>query len=51
MANGVLYLKGGDLREELSTVEEPVEQWDLSALLEDPWFEAKRLVHVALQKE
>ena len=48
MANGVLYLKGGDLNEELSSVREPLTQWELSALLTDPWFEAKCLLHVAL---
>ena len=48
LPNGVLYLKGGDLSEELSNVREPVQQWALSDVLEDPWFETKQLVHVAV---
>ncbi|MCH1582158.1 MAG: 16S rRNA (guanine(527)-N(7))-methyltransferase RsmG [Flavobacteriales bacterium] len=48
LPNGVLYLKGGDLSEELSAVQEPVQQWALSAVLDDPWFETKQLVHVAV---
>jgi 16S rRNA (guanine527-N7)-methyltransferase len=48
LPNGVLYLKGGDLSEELSTVREPVQQWALSDVLKDPWFETKQLVHVAV---
>ena len=48
LQNGVLYLKGGDLTEELAPVVEPITSWSLDALLEDPWFAAKRLLHVAL---
>lgn len=48
LSNGVLYLKGGDLSEELSAVREPVQQWALCELLKDPWFETKQLVHVAV---
>lgn len=48
IANGVLYLKGGDLAEELRPVKDPVVDWDLSTLTGDPWFETKRLLHVAL---
>jgi 16S rRNA (guanine527-N7)-methyltransferase len=48
LPNGVLYLKGGDLSTELAPVREPVVQWSLSDVLQDPWFETKKLVHVAL---
>lgn len=48
LPNGVLYLKGGDLQEEMAPVREPVTQWDLAAVLKDPFFETKRLLHVAL---
>lgn len=48
LANGVLYLKGGDLTEELSTVKAPLTTWELSSTLEDPFFETKKLVHVAV---
>jgi 16S rRNA (guanine527-N7)-methyltransferase len=48
LQNGVLYLKGGDLKEELAPVREPIVSWNLGALLRDPFFDTKRLLHVAL---
>lgn len=51
LPNGVLYLKGGELGDELAPVREPIQQWPLAALLTDPWFETKILLHVDLQKE
>ena len=48
LQNGVLYLKGGDLREELAPVQEPIVSWDLGALLQDDFFDTKQLLHVAL---
>jgi len=48
LQNGVLYLKGGDLEEELAPVQEPIVSWDLGTLLQDPFFDTKRLLHVAL---
>lgn len=48
LPNGVLYLKGGDLASELAPVQEPVLEWSLADVLQDPWFETKKLLHVAL---
>ena len=48
LANGVLYLKGGDLDAELAPVTDPIQSWSLNALLDDPWFETKKLLHVSL---
>ena len=48
MPNGVFYLKGGDLAEELAPVREPITSWSLSPLLHDDFFETKQLLHVAL---
>jgi 16S rRNA (guanine527-N7)-methyltransferase len=48
LPNGVLYLKGGDLKSELAPVKDPVLEWSLSDVLQDPWFETKKLLHVAL---
>jgi 16S rRNA (guanine527-N7)-methyltransferase len=48
LPNGVLYLKGGDLREELKTVRNPIQSWSLDSLMQDPWFETKKLLHVEL---
>lgn len=48
LPNGVFYLKGGDLEAEMAPVREPVTSWDLSEVLQDEFFETKRLLHVAL---
>ena len=49
LQNGVLYLKGGDLKEELAPVKEPLQSWSLDSLLTDPWFASKKLLHVAVE--
>lgn len=46
MANGVLYLKGGDLREELSEVSYPTSTFALSQWMGAPFFDTKMVVHV-----
>ena len=48
LQNGVLYLKGGDLEEEMAPRRLPVTSWNLGTLLQDPFFDTKRLLHVAL---
>lgn len=46
-ANGILYLKGGDLTEELAPFPK-AETYDLSNYFEDPFFETKKVVYVPL---
>jgi 16S rRNA (guanine527-N7)-methyltransferase len=46
--NGILYLKGGDLTEELKTYSK-VTLYDLSAFFEDDFFETKKIVHLPLK--
>ena len=48
LANGVLYLKGGDLRDELAEVEAPCQTWNLKSWFADEFFETKQVVHVDL---
>ena len=48
LANGVLYLKGGDLTEELSDVEASCQVTPLATWFADPFFETKQVVHVDL---
>ena len=50
LANGVLYLKGGDLKEELSEVEATCQVTPLATWFADPFFETKQVVHVDLSK-
>jgi 16S rRNA (guanine527-N7)-methyltransferase len=46
--NGILYLKGGDLTEELKDFPKAT-QYDLSDFFEDEFFETKKVVHVPLK--
>lgn len=48
LGNGVLYLKGGDLGEELAEVEVPCQTWALKSWFTDEFFETKQVVHVDL---
>ena len=48
LPNGVLYLKGGDLTEELSEVDAPVTTVELKQWFNGPFFETKKVVHVDL---
>ena len=43
--NGILYLKGGDLTEELRGIKN-VELYDISNFFEEDFFETKQVVHV-----
>lgn len=46
LENGVLYLKGGDLREELAEVDWKSTVYRLDRLFPQPFFETKQLVHL-----
>jgi 16S rRNA (guanine527-N7)-methyltransferase len=48
LKNGILYLKGGDLREELSTVQQKLKIFNLSEMFSEEFFETKKVVHVSL---
>lgn len=46
--NGILYLKGGDLTEELAPFPKAV-QYDIADFFDDPFFETKKVVHLPLK--
>jgi 16S rRNA (guanine527-N7)-methyltransferase len=46
--NGILYLKGGDLEEELAELKKPHQVLDLNAVFKEAFFETKRIVYVPL---
>lgn len=46
--NGILYLKGGDLTEELSTVKQHYKEFDISEFYSDEFYETKKVVYVQL---
>jgi 16S rRNA (guanine527-N7)-methyltransferase len=48
LANGVLYLKGGDLQKELAEVSAPCHITPLKTWFKDPFFDTKQVVHVDL---
>ena len=45
-SNGILYLKGGDLSQELSTIN--CKEFLISDFFDDPFFETKKVVYVPL---
>lgn len=44
--NGIIYLKGGDLSEELKPFENRSEVFDISNIYKEPFFETKKVVFV-----
>ena len=44
--NGILYLKGGDLTDEMSTVKKAVQYFDIANYFEEEFFETKKVVYV-----
>lgn len=44
--NGILYLKGGDLTEELASVKKSVLLYPISAYFDDEFFESKKVVYI-----
>ncbi|MGA9637262.1 16S rRNA (guanine(527)-N(7))-methyltransferase RsmG [Flavobacterium sp.] len=48
LKNGILYLKGGDLTEELKDFPKAT-QYDLTSIFEDEFFETKKVVHLPLK--
>lgn len=50
LKNGILYLKGGDLTEELANFPK-AKQFHLTDYFEDSFFETKKVVHLPLKKK
>ena len=48
LKNGILYLKGGDLSEELKDFPKAAE-YNISDFFDDPFFETKKVVHLPLK--
>lgn len=45
--NGILYLKGGDLDEEIKTLKRPVVIFDLKNYFSEDFFETKKVVYIS----
>ncbi len=48
LRNGILYLKGGDLTNELFTFRHKVKTWDISEWFEEEFFETKKVIYLPL---
>lgn len=48
LKNGILYLKGGDLAEELAEVKKPYQLFNLSDYFSEEFFETKKVVYVPI---
>lgn len=46
--NGILYLKGGDLDEELNHLRHPYQLYELTDYFKEPFFETKKVVYIPL---
>jgi 16S rRNA (guanine527-N7)-methyltransferase len=46
--NGILYLKGGDLEEELTELKKPYQLFALSDYFKEEYFETKKIVYIPL---
>lgn len=48
LENGILYLKGGDLKQELKEAKRQYTLYDLSEYFEEQFFETKKVVHIKI---
>lgn len=46
LRNGILYLKGGDLTEELAPFKKKVRTWDISDFYSEEFFETKKVIYL-----
>jgi 16S rRNA (guanine527-N7)-methyltransferase len=46
LKNGIIYLKGGDLDEELKAFKNRVTVWNISDFFDEPFFETKKIVYL-----
>lgn len=44
--NGILYLKGGDLTEEMATVKKAIQYFEIPSFFEEDFFETKKVVYL-----
>lgn len=48
LANGILYIKGGDFQEEIAGYGDKVQLFDCTSFFEEEFFETKKVVHLEL---
>ena len=47
--NGIIYLKGGDLSEEITPFRKKVRLFDISDFFEEPYFETKKVIYMPMK--
>ena len=50
LANGLIYIKGGDFSEELRTINRKFQEWHIPNFFQEPFFETKKVVWVDLTR-
>ena len=48
LRNGILYLKGGDLKNELFPFRHKVQTWEISDFFEEEYFQTKKVIYLPL---
>jgi 16S rRNA (guanine527-N7)-methyltransferase len=48
LKNGILYLKGGDLKEEMKSVKYRYKEYNLNSFFKEEFFETKKIIHVII---
>ena len=48
IANGILYLKGGDFDEELQRINRKTTIYNISDFFDEPFFETKKIIHLEM---
>jgi len=51
LANGILYLKGGDFEEEIEPFRKQIQVYELQSFFKEEFFETKRLIHMTLKNK
>jgi 16S rRNA (guanine527-N7)-methyltransferase len=46
LMNGIIYLKGGDLTEDLKLLDSQTRIWNISDFFPDPFFETKKIIYL-----
>ncbi len=49
LPNGIIYLKGGDFSEEISTFKASAEIFEISKLFAEPYFETKKVIYLPVR--
>jgi 16S rRNA (guanine527-N7)-methyltransferase len=51
LANGILYLKGGDFEEEIKPFRKQIQVYELRSFFQEEFFETKKLIHMTLKNK